>query len=47
MQEKRCPKCSKPLDKQKRRLTTRVQLTSDGFKPYIREVDDTFGTEVD
>ena len=31
----------------KDRITTRVQLTTDGFKPYIRAVDDTFGTEVD
>ena len=29
------------------RLATRVQLTTDGFKPYIGAVDDTFGTEVD
>lgn len=31
----------------KDRLATRVQLTTDGFKPYINAVDDTFGTEVD
>lgn len=31
----------------KSRLATRVQLTTDGFKPYINAVDDTFGTEVD
>lgn len=31
----------------KDRLVTRVQLTTDGFKPYIMAVDDTFGTEVD
>jgi len=31
----------------KDRLTTRVQLTTDGFRQYIRAVDDTFGTEVD
>lgn len=31
----------------KDRLATRVQLTTDGFKPYIDAVDDTFGTEVD
>ena len=29
----------------KDRLATRVQLTTDGFKPYINAVDDTFGTE--
>jgi IS1 family transposase len=29
------------------RLITRVQLTTDGFRPYIRAVDDTFGTDVD
>jgi IS1 family transposase len=31
----------------KDRLATRVQLTTDGFKPYIAAVDDTFGSEVD
>lgn len=31
----------------KNRLANRVQLTTDGFKPYINAVDDTFGTEVD
>jgi IS1 family transposase len=31
----------------KDRLSTKVQLTTDGFKPYIAAVDDTFGTEVD
>jgi IS1 family transposase len=31
----------------KERLATRVQLTTDGFKPYIRAVDDTFGIDVD
>jgi IS1 family transposase len=31
----------------KDRLTTRVQLTTDGFKPYINAVDDTFGMDVD
>jgi IS1 family transposase len=30
----------------KDRLATRVQLTTDGFKPYINAVDDTFGTTV-
>jgi len=29
------------------RVSTRIQLTTDGFKPYINAVDDTFGTEVD
>jgi IS1 family transposase len=29
------------------RLATRVQLTTDGFAPYVSAVDDTFGTEVD
>lgn len=29
------------------RVTTRIQLTTDGFKPYINAVDDTFGTDVD
>jgi len=31
----------------KDRLATRVQLTTDGFKPYINAVDDTFGADVD
>jgi IS1 family transposase len=31
----------------KGRLATRVQLTTDGFKPYINAVEDTFGTDVD
>lgn len=29
------------------RLANRVQLTTDGFKPYINAVEDTFGTDVD
>lgn len=29
------------------RLATRVQLTTDGFKPYLDAVDATFGSEVD
>ncbi len=31
----------------KERLATRVQLTTDGFKPYINAVEDTFGPDVD
>lgn len=31
----------------KDRLATRVQLTTDGFRPYINAVDDTFGMDVD
>lgn len=31
----------------KDRVTNRIQLTTDGFRPYINAVDDTFGTEVD
>ncbi len=31
----------------KDRVVTRVQLTTDGFRPYINAVDDTFGSEVD
>jgi len=31
----------------KDRLATRVQLTTDGFKPYINAVEDTFGPDVD
>ena len=29
------------------RLTSRVQLTTDGFKPYLNAVDDSFGANVD
>jgi IS1 family transposase len=29
------------------RLAGRVQITTDGFKPYINAVDDRFGTDVD
>jgi IS1 family transposase len=29
------------------RISTRIQLTTDGFKPYINAVDDAFGTDVD
>lgn len=29
------------------RLVTRPQLTTDGFRPYVNAVDDTFGTNVD
>jgi IS1 family transposase len=29
------------------RLATRVQLTTDGFRPYVGAVDDTFGADVD
>jgi IS1 family transposase len=29
------------------RLATRVQLTTDGFRPYVNAVDATFGTNVD
>jgi IS1 family transposase len=29
------------------RLANRVQLTSDGFRPYVNAVDDAFGTNVD
>jgi len=29
------------------RLATRVQLTTDGFRPYVNAVDATFGTEID
>jgi IS1 family transposase len=31
----------------KGRLANRVQLTTDGFSPYINAVDDTFGADVD
>lgn len=31
----------------KDRINTRIQLTTDGFRPYISAVDDTFGSEVD
>ncbi len=29
------------------RLATRVQLTTDGFRPYLMAVEDTFGTDID
>src|SRR5437867_940043 len=29
------------------RLSNRVQLTTDGFRPYLEAVENTFGTEVD
>ncbi|MGH9747042.1 MAG: IS1 family transposase [Candidatus Acidiferrales bacterium] len=29
------------------RLATRVQLTTDGFRPYINAVEDNFGTQID
>jgi len=29
------------------RLASRVQLTTDGFRPYLNAVDDTFGTSID
>jgi IS1 family transposase len=29
------------------RLAARPQLTTDGFRPYVNAVDDTFGTQVD
>ncbi|HEY4740208.1 MAG TPA: IS1 family transposase [Candidatus Acidoferrales bacterium] len=29
------------------RLATRPQITTDGFRPYVNAVDDTFGTNVD
>lgn len=35
------------MDDLKHRLKNRVQLTTDGFKPYLRAVDETFGSEVD
>jgi IS1 family transposase len=29
------------------RLPNRVQMTTDGFRPYLRAVEDAFGTEID
>jgi transposase-like protein len=29
------------------RVVTRIQLTTDGFKPYINAVEDNFGADVD
>lgn len=29
------------------RLATRIQLTSDGYRPYIQAVEDAFGSEID
>ena len=31
----------------RRRIVSHVQITSDGFKPYIRAIDDVFGADVD
>ena len=31
----------------KKRVTSRIQLTTDGFRPYINAVDDAFGSDVD
>ena len=31
----------------RRRIVSHVQITSDGFKPYVRAIDDVFGAEVD
>ena len=31
----------------KERLANRVQLTTDGFKPYLMAVEDTFGADID
>jgi len=35
------------MDDLKSRLATRVQLTTDGYKPYLTAVEGSFGTEVD
>jgi hypothetical protein len=35
------------VDDLKSRLTSRVQLTSDGYRPYLAAVDTVFGDEVD
>ncbi|HTB79744.1 MAG TPA: IS1 family transposase [Opitutaceae bacterium] len=35
------------MDDLKSRLATRVQLTTDGYKPYLTAVESAFGTEVD
>ena len=35
------------MDDLKERLATRVNLTTDGFRPYLRAVEDTFGADVD
>lgn len=35
------------MDDLKSRLTNRVQLTSDGYRPYLEAVDSTFGDDVD
>ena len=31
----------------RQRITSRFQLTTDGFRPYLRAVDDAFGADVD
>ncbi len=35
------------MDDLSRRLANRVQLTTDGHKPYLRAVDVAFGEEID
>lgn len=35
------------IDDLKARLATRVQLTSDGHKPYLQAVEDAFGADID
>lgn len=35
------------IDDLKERLAHRVQLTTDGFRPYLRAVEDAFGADVD
>ena len=35
------------LDELQKRLAHRVQLTSDGWKPYLTAVGETFGNDVD
>jgi hypothetical protein len=35
------------LDDLKERLASRIQLTSDGHRPYVQAVDDVIGRDID
>lgn len=35
------------MDDLKERLASRIQLTSDGHRPYVQAVDDVFGRDID
>ena len=45
--ERSTPYAMKFIDDLASRLANRVQLTTDGHKPYLRAVDNAFGSEID